>query len=236
MKFILPIFILLFTATYAYAASMSNSSYILDVTNDTSSLQPTPNPKPTPIKLKLPNNSSKVISGNNYVAYLSYDDDGNKLPLVFTNSSDALNFGKIVPGEPLIRTQSLTVLPGTNHGYQVLSYEDHVLQQDSASIPDTSCDSGNCTQILSDLWQNPLTYGFGYRCDNVSSSFCALGFEDNEYKRFANESVGDAPTVILSAHTGSKAESVISYKLNIGPTQTQKAYQNIIYYITVPSL
>lgn len=238
MKTALPALValvLLLTPSSGYAVSMSNSSYILDVTNDISSPQPTATPEDEEVAPPITQNT-KLISGDNYLVYLSYDDDVKNLPFLFSTSGDGLNFGKVIPGEPLIRTQSFTVLPNTSHGYQVVAFEDHVLQRDGASIPDVSCDAGNCTSILSDVWQNPLTYGFGYRCDNTTGMSCTTGFEQNRYKRFANDQAKETPQPVLDSRVGEKSESVISYKLNVAGNQPEKGYQNIIYYITVPSL
>lgn len=219
----------------AFGASMSNSSYILDVSSDA----PTPFPRPAIQPEKRTQVSTKdprTINGDNFTAYLSYEGDTKRLPFVIQSSTPLLNFGKIVPGEPLIRTQSITVIAGSAQGYDVLSYENHSPQSGSTLIPDTTCDTGNCTSILADSWTIPLTYGFGYRCDNVKGQICDSGFKEDLYKRFANEALGENPVSILSSSESIDSESIVSYKINTSATQADKAYQNIIYDIAVPHL
>lgn len=235
MRFLIVFILLMLSSSNAYAAEMNNSSYILNLSNDIY----TPKPTPTSAKEKLPvlARNPKLITGDNYLAYVSYDFDIENSPFVFTNSSTQINFGKILPGEPLIRTQSLTALPGSNYAYKILAYENHSPQKETFSIPDTSCDTGDCTQFISSIWQNPLTYGFGYRCDSVDNNTCSAGFsEEGYFKRFANESAQEIPAEIVSSSSGEKSEAVISYKLNIAGNQEEKGYENFIYLIAVPSL
>ncbi len=234
MKFLLPIIGLLILAIPAYAQSMSNSSHTFDINNDPNEPTPTQQAQKVEEQPDEVSHSNRVISGDNFVAYLSYDDDTGYKPLVSSISSDSLNFGKIVPGEPLIRTQSIRVIPGTDHGYQVVVSENHGLKNGDSLIPDTSCDTGNCTQILSDVWDNPLTYGYGYRCDSVSGSGCTNGFEKDQYKRFPNDAAGESSVTMIEATN--RSDSIVSYKLNVAGIQPDKAYQNIIYYITAGSL
>lgn len=222
-------------APVALASTMSNSSYQLDINSDA----PTPFPKPTIApekKVEVSNKNVRIINGDNFTAYLSYEDDTQHLPFIIESSTPVLNFGKIVPGEPLIRTQSITVLPGSARGYDVIGYENHSPQAGSSLIPDTTCDTGNCTNILADTWTIPLTYGFGYRCDDVKGQICDAGFKKDLYKRFSNEALSENPVSILSSAEPINSESIISYKINTSATQADKAYQNIIYDIAVPHL
>src|SRR5579872_5249628 len=102
----------------------------------------------------------------------------------FTVTPTDLDFGTVDPTSPVSRTNILDVL-STASGYSVTATENHSLQTASASatIPDTTCDSGLCTPSSSSLWASNLTYGFGYRCDNVAQTDC-IPFSDNFFAPF----------------------------------------------------
>ncbi|MGE5042137.1 MAG: hypothetical protein ACM3IJ_04510 [Candidatus Levyibacteriota bacterium] len=243
MKKISPIlvfFLLLFTLTNASAQSMSNSSYKIDL--NPSDNQPV-EPPHTIIEAnqinKNPESPSKIINGDNYSIELSYENDKTQLPFMVSVSSDALDYGKIEAGEPVTRSNSISVFPGEAHGFQVLAQENHALQSDTKdTIPDTSCDSGNCNNILSDQWELPLTYGFGLTCQNVNGKSCVDSFQNGYYKRFANLSFDETAASLMSQSSGSKNElqSIILYKINVAANQPDKPYANSISLIATPNL
>ena len=155
----------------------------------------------------------------------------------FSISNTTLTFGKITPGEPIIRTNTLKVTSPT--GYEVLGSETTPLKASgSAQISDTSCDQGNCSRETAAKWSSPLTYGFGYRCDNLSGTDCTPDFKDlSYYKSFANLEKQDSPQVIMqNINPTNDSTAQITYKVNIPGSQTPGQYQNTVFYIAVPSL
>jgi hypothetical protein len=233
---LLLLFLLLFLLrALSFAQELQNENYIFKLGNNASSkdsnLIPLQN---KPILDK--NTSAKMISGDGYTAILSYDDDNKNLPLVITISSDSINFGNIKPDEPIIRTQQIQVIPGSSHGYQIISGENETLRSGENEIPNTSCDSGNCNQILADIWSLPLVYGFGFRCDDVDEALCSPKMSKNTYKRFSNEKTGEKPSKIMYSNVSKTYSALLSYKLNISGNQPQGGYHNIIKHIIVPNL
>lgn len=227
----LPI-ILGFVASQVHAAPMSNSDYLLNLeANPTEEYV-----KPTTNELTAPTiPQANQITGDNYIIILAQPNEETK-PISISSTNSNISFGEIIPGEALTRTQSISVQPATNKGFQLIGYEDHSPSQGESSIPDTSCDSGNCTNILSEAWENPLTYGFGYSCSNAETETCDKGFSNNRYKSFSNDSALEQPETILESDTNNLAKAVITYKLNIPGTQPQKAYHNTVYLIAMPKL
>lgn len=211
------------------AHGMENETYILDLNPpDTETAKPLEDQTQPALE-------KGVIRGNGFTAKLSYDDETNPAPFVVTSSQDTINFGEIKPGEPIIRSHSLFI-PAFSHGSQVLVHETHVLRSlDKSEIPNASCDNGNCTNILTDLWVSPLTYGFGYRCDNITASACEENLNKDTYKRFSTLEVGETASLLMS-QDGSQVKSVVSYKLNIPGNQKEQGYQTDIYYIGIPNL
>jgi hypothetical protein len=178
------------------------------------------------------NESYKVKAGFQYLKARS--------AFSFSISSTKISFGEIKPGEPISRTNILTVSTGSAPGYQVLASESHeprVLPA-GASVPDTTCDSGNCSKSTAAAWVSPLTYGFGYRCDNISGQSCEEGFSDTDfYKKFANISKNeDAELVMTGELANDLAQSQITYKINVSQSQPAGIYQNDILYIATPRL
>lgn len=124
-------------------------------------------------------------------------------------------------------------------GYQVTASENTPLTitNTSVTIPDTTCDAGNCSQTTAAPWTSTLTYGFGYRCDNVSGTDCSQDFATTtNYKQFANTAKSELPVAVMSgtgASTNKQAQ--ITYKVNISGSQTAGVYANGITYIATPT-
>lgn len=155
----------------------------------------------------------------------------------FTVTPTALDFGTIDPTSPVSRTNTLDVL-STSSGYSVTAIEDHSLQTASASaIPDTTCDTGTCNPSTASVWTNSLTYGFGYRCDNIAGTDC-ISFVTDYYKPFANAALLENPQIVMQ-NTGSGSstdkQAQITYKVNIAASQIPGVYTNTITYVASPN-
>lgn len=154
----------------------------------------------------------------------------------FTVTPTDLNFGTVDPTSPVSRTNILDVL-STASGYSVTGIENHSLQSSSGSlIPDTTCDSGLCTPSFAANWVSNLTYGFGYRCDNVAQTDCST-FTANTYKPFANAALSQSPQVVMQNTSGSSLEkqSQVTYKVNVSGSQLPGVYTNTITYVASPN-
>ena len=209
---------------------MENSDYILDLDSPT-----------TPIKDITISNTSKTITANEivgpgYKAILSYDDELKSVPFTADNSVSILSFGQVKPGESLLRSNTLTIIPGSAPGFQTIGYMDHALKSvHKSEIPNTSCDNGNCTNVLPDTWTLPLTYGYGYRCDNVSNDSCNMVLKDT-YRRFSNAETNDTPVTILYSNDKLKSKVEFSHKINIPGSQKLTGYKNTLFFVTSPIL
>ncbi len=229
---ILPILILLICIyvdqTYA---QMRGSSYIIDTESTT------PQKKTQKVEKTTNSHKSNTIQGIGFTALLSDSRDLLNKPFIFSISDSFISFGNIKPGEPVVRNQAITLTPGSAHGYQVLASEVHPLRsEDKNEIPNTSCDNGNCTNMLSDYWQLPLTYGFGYRCENIISQPCLAGINEATYKRFSNTEVDEAPSLILYSGTSENSKALIEYKINIPGNQPDTSYTTTITLFAFPNL
>lgn len=230
---ILSLFLLILTQIninfpfFANAQTMSNDYYMLqqkDI-NDRTLRKPIQ---------QNPPNAIQPISGTVISGFEGFD---NKSPLVFSISQTLIDFGTLSPNNPVLRTDKLTILTGSVYNYSVLSFENYQLSSEKGdSIPDTTCDNGSCNEAVTASWSNPLTFGLGYRCDNLTGADCGNGFSDRAfYKQFADSSKSKTQQPILSG-IGSPGEkkAQITYKINISASQAQSTYSNVITYIAVP--
>ncbi len=226
------------------AQTMTNGQYILEEGNLNSfagSASNAQNKITFTDKVKL----SGTYSGTNYTVTTSNPatpgTGGNTTitPFSFAVSNSGVDFGKITPGEPIIRTTNLSVTTGEAAGFVVFVSENKPLTNKTGiSIPDTTCDTGNCSEGIAGIWNSPLTYGFGYRCDNVDGISCLSGFNKlNYFKAFANYAQNESSQYIMQAEGSlSPYTAQITYKVNIPGTQSPGVYQNTISYIALPSL
>lgn len=165
---------------------------------------------------------TKVIVNNSSISFLS--------------DTELIDFGPLSPGNPITRKASLSITAYQTN-YTVFAFEDHPLIESSgASVPDTTCEDGQCNEATESPWTNTLTYGFGFRCDNTISSSC-LGFtQPNTYKQFTDYARQEKLEAIISDAGNTKEESAeITFRLNVSGTQKQGSYNNNITFIAVPN-
>ncbi len=180
-----------------------------------------------------------LYSGSNYRVRAGFQYIRSIIPFSFTISQTQIDFGILSATNPVTRTNSLTISNGSAGGYTLTASENHqLLLPDSGSlIPDTTCDDGICSQSASAAWTSTLTYGFGYRCDNISGTDCASGFAATTfYKQFADASKSEtAQTVMSGTNAGEDIQSDITYKVNISGSQAAGTYTNVVTYIATPT-
>lgn len=214
--------LLTLSVTYAHANTLSNDQYQIEIDQlnvppEEVKRLPTPTPQP-------------VDNGNFGIATLPYE-------FSFSVSDPVLDFGELSATTPVTRITNLSVgSPGT--GYQVFAYQDHsLLSKKNSVVPDTTCDNGACTENTASIWENNLTYGFGYRCDAGTKAGCAKGFEEeNSFKQFSDRGKKEISQTIMQSETATKKDEVkLTYKANVSGTQPKEAYINTITFIAVPN-
>jgi hypothetical protein len=222
----------------AQALNMSNDNFIIKTQGFNAVSGMTEN-KSDGLKATT-GNLQEISGGVNFKAKAGFENLAATLPFSVSLSSDIVDFGDLSPTNPIIRTVDLGIHGTTVHGYSVLVYEDKPLTSASSSgkifIPDTTCDNGNCGTENADEWINSLTYGFGYRCDNLTGADCDSVFlKPNFYRRFPDIISNDDLQSIMSGIVSNGKKIRISYKVNVSQAQSQDIYGNIITYIAVPN-
>ena len=232
-------YLLLNTAPTAHAQTMSNKDYILK-TEGLNTVSGVTSSGDYKLRSTVGDLSPAVSEGVNFKVRTGFEKIASTLPFSVSLSSNLVDFGTLSPTNPILRTLTLSVYSLSAYGYSVIASEDHPLQispdASGANIPDTTCDNGECSHDQAQEWINTLTYGFGYRCDNVTGFDCDSSFSNtNFYKHFADISNGQSSQSVM-AGIGSKNKDVrLSYKVNISGNQAQGVYTNIITYIAVPN-
>jgi len=152
----------------------------------------------------------------------------------FTIDKLNVDFGTLVPGIGITDTNLLTVTTPSGHGYQIMAQENHPLWINSSNfIPNTSCDSSNCTSTFSTPWTSNNKYGFGY---NVTGIGATPYFTDSTYFRpFADLSQNQESVVITSeAKSVKDRQAIVTYRVLVSPFQSAGKYENYITYTLVP--
>jgi hypothetical protein len=235
------LFVYLFIGLFlpiANGQTMSNENYILRTENFNTVSSATTEDNKSKFTAEKPDRT--ISEGVNFKAVSGFKDLAPTSPFSVTLSSDIVYFGTLSPTNPIIRFLDLDIYSLDNHGYSVQAFEDQPLtminQGAKIIIPDTTCDNGGCGTENAGKWTNILTYGFGYRCDNLTGTDCDNSFAKADlYRRFPNVASNDDYQSIMSG-VGSDYKKVrIFYKINTSGAQVQGNYSNVITYIAIPN-
>jgi hypothetical protein len=220
------------------AITMTNENWKIDFSNLNSGAGK-PSGSGTSVSFTTGQIAPGLYTGANFKVRAGFQYIYSIIPFRFSISNIDINFGTLTATNPVTRTNTLTISNGSAFGYNVTAYENHQLLSPANGnvIPDTTCDNGLCTQNTSALWTNTLTYGFGYRCDDVVSTDCSTDFTTSDYyKQFADQSANETPGVVMvGTNVGRNKEAQITYKVNISGTQPAGQYSNVIVYIATPT-
>lgn len=242
------------------AQTMSNENYIIQTEglNTSSGISEGSDFKINP---NVGNLSPITSEGVNYKIKTGFEAALPSLPFSISLSSDIIDFGTLSPTNPIIRTVDLSIGSPSVYGYSVIVFENQALttippasktfiqhlsetthelntpsEKGAGFIPDTTCDNGRCNAQSAAQWANTLTYGFGYRCDDVTGIDCDREFKNpNFYKPFPNIEKDHSLQSIMAGIGGNNKEARISYKVNISGTQTEGIYTNVVTFIAVPN-
>lgn len=153
----------------------------------------------------------------------------------FSISSLAVNLGTISPNTFSTASNTLTVTaPG--QGYNVTTFEVNKLTKSGGSetIPDTTCDSGPCTETSATVWTTATNNGFGYNAtgNDVSADFVGATY----FRPFPDLSATEPPaTVMIRTGAGINRIATITYKVSPSGSQSAGDYSTQIVYIATPT-
>lgn len=152
----------------------------------------------------------------------------------FIISDILINLGELTPSAFSTGSTVLTVSAKGAGGYTVSAYESYPLRLNtgSASIPDTTCDSG-CTEVVATTWTDASNDGLGY---NMSGNDIPAAFVNTSYfKQFADFSSDEpAQTIMSSSAAGTNRQATVTFKATVNGTQAAGDYSNHIVFIATP--
>ena len=227
------------SVSLSYAQTMINEDYRIQMGNLNSIAGDSESDK---FRLSITSGETTpgLFEGKNYKVKSGFQYVPRSSPFSFAISNTDIDFGLLTPTNPITRTTILTVTNTEADGYNVSAAENQELTVPTtgASIPDTTCDDGKCTEGSASSWVSNLTYGFGYRCDRVGST-CVEGdnsFEnDSFFKQFPNSNKDESAVSVMSGGSGVNMKSTILYKVNISSSQPAGTYSNTVTYLATPN-
>lgn len=239
MKIVLYILILsiLYLTLYigaGNAQTMSNSNYIIQMGNFNSFSGSVSN-NSYGLTFTGGQSGAFLFTGPNFLVKLGFQYIY-PFDFRFSISNTNIDFGLLVPGNPVTRSNVLTITNKSANGYSVTVSQNRNLRVNASGreIPPTACDSGPCTTNLAAPWTSTLTYGFGYNCTNTVGANCQGDFTNSTYFR-PFVSSPSAVNVMSSNTVGTNRQSTITYKVNVSQSQPAGLYTNVINYIATPS-
>jgi len=215
---------------------MSNDNYIIQMGN-LNSIAGAPTGSGFELNYTVGQTGPGLYTGANFKVRAGFQYISSIIPFRFSLTGNFIDFGSIDPTFPVLRSSTLTISNGSAFGYQVTAFQNHNLRVDATGqeIPPTACgDLGpSCTPTTAGPWTSSLTYGFGYRCDNVAGADCDSQFTNSTYFKPFISSPATA-IVMNGVNVGRNKQAKITYKVNISGAQPAGLYTNIINYIAIP--
>lgn len=229
---LLVLFIILNFRFQVNAQSMKNDEYNITIENNLNLIEA------KNIKINKEELKAGIYQEKDYILQIGYHSSKNTNPFTFEIDNNLIQYGPLIPGEPILRSNLLTI-NSDNYSYSILAQQNHQLsdQEKNLLIPDTTCDNGICSEKEAFEWSNPLTYGFGFRCEAKSKSGCETDFEKPQsFRQFANYEKGELPIPIINQDQLNTTQTHrIIYKTNVSLLQEKGIYQNTIKYIAIPN-
>jgi len=153
----------------------------------------------------------------------------------FSISKLNIDFGNLIIGAHSTDSLTLTLDTKGAGGYTVYAYQQHPLRHQNgiAFIPNTSCDSADCTFSLAKTWTNQGVPGFGFNAtgNNIASDF----INANYFRPFADQSLSQAmQPVMTAADVATQEQAILTYKAGIDANQAAGFYTTAIIFVAVP--
>lgn len=157
-------------------------------------------------------------------------DDGATPLNTVTTTATSVPFGFISPNTFYQGCQDLSVSTNALGGYSLTVQEKYAMRTANGlyTIPDTTCDAGNCSVVTATTWVTPTKYGLGHTWWNVSGSDCNASYlNGTKFKPVPNIAGGTGPgTVMFIQSAGNNASS--SSSLFIAPSKQPVAGDLIV--------
>jgi hypothetical protein len=153
----------------------------------------------------------------------------------FILSKTHIDLGELVVGQHNTDFHTISITSSGANGYVVYAYEEHPLRLLNAAntIPNTTCDSGTCTNASAGIWTDTNVRGFGF---NISGDDVPGDFLNTTYFRpFADRASAEPMQVVMSSNTPARDRvATVTYKAGVGGTEAAGNYSTGVVYVAVP--
>ncbi len=155
---------------------------------------------------------------------------GNSVTAV-TTTPTTVPFGTLSVNTFKKGCHNLAISTNAGDGYSITSQEtDQLTNSGGSIIPDTTCDTGTCTEIAGGAWTTATNNGFGHTC--FGSDCVAAYSSGTNYRQFA--SIADAETAqVMQSNTGpvNNSATTVVYQISVSAMQPAGDYSNTVVYI-----
>lgn len=151
-----------------------------------------------------------------------------------TTTATAVPFGVLALDTFKVGSQKITVSTNAVSGYAVTAIENERLSNLAGSpsyIPNTTCDTGGCTNTTSAAWATAASHaGFGYTVAILSGT-PTIAPTSPLYQRFPSIAALESPFQIMSNTTSvSSQQAYVCYKIAVDSSQPAGNYENQITF------
>lgn len=152
-------------------------------------------------------------------------------------TSVSVPFGSVSPNAFYIGCQDLVVSTNAGGGYSLTTQESRpMMTAGGAAIPDTTCDTGSCTESAAAAWTNASNNGFGHTCFNQVNHDCASAYSNGtNFRQFADISAGESAQELMASSTPASATGRAKFRLSRSSGQAAGTYTTVITYIITPT-
>lgn len=174
-----------------------------------------------------------LFSGTGYAVLAGFQYIYTLFDFEFAVSDLSVDFGSLTLGSFSTASHNL-IVSTPRQGYTVTAYQVERLRSGSNYIPDTTCDSGPCTESTAAVWTTASNYGFGYNMtgNDIPATFST----SNHYRPFPDFSLAESPAVVMtSTEAGQDRTASVNYKISVSATQPAGDYMTQIVYIATPT-
>jgi hypothetical protein len=156
-----------------------------------------------------------------------------------TTTATSVPFGVLTLDTFKVGSQKLTVSTNAASGYAITAIENERLSNLAATpsyIPDTTCDSGTCTETSGSTWATADSHpGFGYTLAIVSGTPTIAPTAPN-FSPFPSLAGTEAPFQIMSNDgIASSQAAYVCYQISVDATQQAGNYENQVTYTATAS-
>lgn len=162
-----------------------------------------------------------------------------------TTTATTVPFGTVSPNTFYRGCQNIQVVTNAANGFVMTTQEETNLRSAPHNIPDTTCDTGGCSETTAAAWTvATANHGYGHSCYNITGTPCSTVYAGDNFRQFAcrgtnaecDPGTGNETAQIFMSTTGpANVTGRILHRLTVSPTQAAASYSATVVYIVTPT-